>query len=82
MEVVEDLAVAFAFLEDDPPGEAGLGPFEADHFEEMAGVAGGDAPFGVVIFAVKVEVCGQPGAAGFSIAHVWRLLPDGRVGQG
>jgi hypothetical protein len=35
-----------------------------------------------VIFAVKVEVCGQPGAAGFSIAHVWRLLPDGRVGQG
>jgi hypothetical protein len=35
-----------------------------------------------VVFAVKVEVCGQPGAACFSIAHAGRLLPDGRVGQG
>src|SRR6476620_6764562 len=62
-ELMEDLAVALPLLEHGPPGKPGLRARQADALEEVASVVGGHAPLGVVIFAIQIEVRGQPGAA-------------------
>ena len=54
--------IAFALAQDGEPGEAGLGPLEGQHLEEMALVSVGDAPLPVVVGEIE-RVATTPGAA-------------------
>ena len=61
---MENLPVALAFLEDGPPRKPGLCAFEADALEQIAGIARGHAPLGVVVCDVERVLDGKPRTAG------------------
>ena len=66
VEVFEGSAKAFATLENDAPGEAGLKAFQHEHLPEHAGVVLGDTPLSVVVLLHEGVAVG-PEAAGLRV---------------
>jgi hypothetical protein len=69
VEARERLPVVVTFLQYGDPGEAGLGSFEDELFEEPAVVPHGHAPFFVVVSDVQ-RVFSAPEAAYLWLGHV------------
>jgi len=77
IEAAEELAIAFTFLKDGVPAEAGLRAFEDQEFEPTAVVVDGNAPFFVVV--LDAEGIGGPGAAQDVFADAHELEPHART---
>ena len=63
IEVVKHLAIALAAVQDGAPGEAGLGAFQGEQFEEGEVVVEGDTPLPVMV-GLHQRVIAGPGTAG------------------
>ena len=82
VEAVERPSVVLPLVEDGRPGQAGLGPLEDEHLEEVGVVVGGNAPLLVVVPAHGLRALGPvatPTGAGTRSAHVLRPAASERA---